>query len=208
MLPLRFRGATKSMRVLLITALAVIGACLPANAAVIFTGFSTVLYPGSGATVASGDATLPALFPVGAGHMTVLNFQEPAGPTSEGISWQIERTEGNIGPVPVAADFYVSQMGLGGGMDPGPVSVVFDGIKTYTFTVLSPVPTFAPESGGPVIYNYFLFARQPNGGEFPIGGNENSIIFSTQQFRLVGVPEPASALLSGIGLLALLRRRR
>ena len=204
----RFCEATMSMRVLIFTALAAIGAGLPANAAVVFTSTSTVLYPGSGATVASGGPALPVLFPLGAGHLTVLNFQDDAGPTSQGISWQLERTDGNVGPVPVAGDFSVWQMGMGMGINPGPVSVVFDGIKTYTFTILSPVPTYyAPESG-PAIYSYLLSARQPNSNEIPVGGNELSIIFNTQQFRLVGVPEPGSVILSGIGVLAVLRRRR
>ncbi|QJE95980.1 PEP-CTERM sorting domain-containing protein [Luteolibacter luteus] len=85
--------------------------------------------------------------------------------------------------------------------------VTFDGINTYTFTIESPTPTFVNEDGS-ALFNYILTPRDPLPGELPVGEALESIVYGPQTFSLVAVPEPGSLLLSGMGLLALLRRRR
>lgn len=198
--------ANKSARFFASLTLAAIGASAPANAAVIFTGASTSLTYGGGGLVSGGGPGLPIYTPIGAGHITSIVFHDTESSTTQGISWKLERLDSAVGPLPGTGDFWIWQQAPPMGQSPGPVSVVFDGIKTYTFTVLNPIPTFVYEDGS-AIYSYLLGPRAPV-GEIPAGGMERSILFDWQGFNLVAVPEPASALLSGVGLLPLLRRRR
>ncbi len=110
--------------------------------------------------------------------------------------------------MPGLGDFWFYQQAPGMGMNPGPISVAFDGTKTYTITVLTPSPTYVYPDGS-AVYSYLMAARTPGGSEIPYGGKELSILFTQQNFYLNStVPEPTSVLLSGLGLLVVLRRRR
>jgi len=181
------------------TALAIVAGCIPANATVVMTG---VLPAGATVPVANPTSLL-----IGGQALTLFYFRDDTGPTTQGISWQIERLPEAVGPVPAASDFLIWQQMPGMGGSAGPVTMTFDGVKTYTFTVQTPTPTYVYPDGS-AIYNYFLTSRYPTSGEYPYGDNERAIIFSPQSFKVVTVPETSGVILGGVGLLALLRRRR
>ena len=191
-------------RLLTLAAFAAIGASAPAQAALVFTGTSTFA---GGTPYSNGGSVLPAPLPVGGGLQTFISFSDSEGVPPQGISWQLERTS-TAGPVPLSTDFRLSVInGANATASSVPVTVQFDGIKTYTFSIASPTPTFVYGDGS-AVFTYILTPRDALPGEIPFGETLDSIVYGPQTFNLVAIPEPGSVLLSGMGLLALLRRRR
>lgn len=194
-------------------ALAVVAlAATEARAATVFTGISTYFTPANGPSnglVYTGGPDLPTYVPVGQSFLSFITFTDSAGgPPPQSISWQLQRPLTDSGPVPVASDFRVWQQRDGSGVNAGPVTMLFDGVDTYTFTVEAPTVSYFP-SDGSTIYIYFLAPRFPDLNDFHNDPNGTSIILSSQTFQLVAaVPEAGSVLLGGMGLLAMLRRRR
>ena len=202
------RPRSSAVRALIFTALAAAGAAVPASAALTFGGTAT--YSG-GSLFASSGPNLPAAIPVGGGLQSFISFTDNEGIPPQGISWQMERTS-TTGPVPLVTDFRLFQIQVppgGGGPSANPVDVLieFDGIKTYTFTIASPVATFV-DGEGVASFSFYLTPREALPGEIPFGETLASIVYGPQYFNVVSVPEPGSLLLSGVGLLAVLRRRR
>lgn len=198
------QSLTSPLRALALTAFAAAAISAPAQAALVFTGTTTFA---GGSLYSNGGSVLPAPLPVGGGLQTFISFSDSEGVPAQGISWQLERTS-TAGPVPLPTDFRLSVIIAGNATaSPVPVTVQFDGIKTYTFSIASPIPTFV-NGDGSAVFSYMLTPRDPLPGEIPFGETLDSIVYGPQMFSLVAIPEPGSALLSGLGLLALLRRRR